>query len=256
MPRRLGQHFLHSSSILRRIAEVACPQRVSRVVEIGPGRGALTGPLLERADEVIAIEVDGALAASLSEKHRDEPRLRVIHADILTVDLKELAAPVIAGNLPYYIASAILEKVLPLGRPLERAVFLIQREVADRLTAVPGTRDYGYLSVFTQFYSHPRIAFAVPPGAFQPPPKVDSAVVSLDILPSAEHLAVEEPKEFLRFAGWCFRQKRKTLRNNLAGVYGRERLDEMPEAPLRAEQLSLEQLAAFYRKLESAKRYT
>ncbi len=233
-----------------------CPHRESLVIEIGPGRGALTRPLLTRAERVVAIEVDPELTAALQRKYSDNPALSVIHADILSVDLTQWPAPVIAGNLPYYITSPIIEKVLSAGPPLKRAVFLIQKEVAERLVARPGTRDYGYLSVFTQFLSEPRRLFTVPPGAFHPPPKVDSAVVELRMKPSAERPPRDEQQAFLRFAGACFAHKRKTLRNNLAGIYGRETIDGLPEAALRAEQLSLPQLKALFDKLSPSKRYT
>lgn len=256
MRRRLGQHFLYNHSILERIAVAACPQPEPLVIEIGPGKGALTAPLLARAERVVAIELDAVLAAALREKSLHEPRLTVEEADVLSVDLARWPATVIAGNLPYYITSPILERVLPLGPPLRHAVFLIQKEVAERLVAVPGTRDYGYLSVFTQFYAAPKLLFTVPPGSFQPAPKVHSAVVRLTRAPSATRLGISDPAAFLRFAGACFAHKRKTLRNNLTGLYGREALDPTGEAPLRAEQLSLDRLAALYHKLEATKRYT
>lgn len=220
-------------------------------IEIGPGRGALTAPLLARAHRVVAIELDPALAAALRQKYEANARLTVVEGDVLGVDLTQWPATVIAGNLPYYITSPILEKVLPLPPPLRQAVFLVQKEVARRLAAAPGSRDYGYLSVFTQLYARPELLFTVPPGAFQPPPKVDSAVVRLTLEPRAAELGVD-PGAFLRFAGACFAQKRKMLRNNLAGRYGRGRVDALPEATLRAEQLSLPRLAALFRRLEAA----
>lgn len=256
MPRRLGQHFLHSQSILERIAAAACPPGCPLAIEIGPGRGALTAPLLARAQHLVAIEVDPPLAAALRERYSAEPRLTVVQGDILGVDLAQWPAPVIAGNLPYYITSPILEKVLPLPPPFEQAVFLIQKEVALRLVAGPGSRDYGYLSVFTQLYSRPELLFTVPPGAFQPPPKVDSAVVRLHRDADAAARWGVSPGPFLKFVSACFAQKRKMLRNNLAGVYGREVIDSYPEASLRAEQLAPPELAALFLKLDAAKRYT
>jgi 16S rRNA (adenine1518-N6/adenine1519-N6)-dimethyltransferase len=221
------------------------------VIEIGPGHGALTGPLLNLAGQVVAVELDAPLAAALRQKYEANTRLTVVEGDVLQVDLAQWPATGIAGNLPYYITSPILEKVLPLGPPLQQAVFLIQKEVALRLVASPSSRDYGYLSVFTQLYSRPEMLFTVPRGAFQPPPRVDSAVVRLTLERRAGQLGVD-PKAFLRFAGLCFAQKRKMLRNNLAGAYGRERVDSLPEASLRAEQLSLPQLAELYLKLSKA----
>jgi 16S rRNA (adenine1518-N6/adenine1519-N6)-dimethyltransferase len=238
--RRLGQHFLTSKSALERIAAAACPQPEWTVVEIGPGRGALTSHLLARAARVVAIEVDPVLVGYLREKFRDDARLTVVPGDILKADLRQWGPAGVAGNLPYYITSPILEKVLSLGPLLLNAVFLVQKEVAERLVAAPGSRDYGYLSVQTQLFSEPQLLFTVPPGAFRPPPKIDSAVVRL--VPRREPL-VSDAESFLEFASACFRQKRKTLRNNLAQLFPREAVDRQPEAGMRAEQLSVYQLA-------------
>jgi len=241
--RRFGQHFLSRKSILDRIAEAACGERVPRVIEIGPGKGALTESLLERADKVVAIEVDPHLVHYLNQKFRDpieQGRLEVIEGDVLKTNF---SGDVIAGNLPYYITSPILERVFTLGGGWTRAVFLMQSEVAARLAAKPGTRDFGYLSVQTQVYAHPEILFAVPRDAFHPPPKVESAVVRLERRSLPE---IPDPISFLKFASVCFRHKRKTLRNNLAPLY---EIGEMEEAGLRAEQLSIPQLAALFAKL-------
>ena len=235
MPRRLGQHFLGSESVLNRIAAAVCPDREPLIIEIGPGKGALTEKLLERAARVVAIELDRALVEHLRTRF-DTPRLEVVHADILGVDLGQWAGAPIAGNLPYYITSPILEKAVRANAP--RAVFLMQKEVALRLTAKPGTRDYGYLTVQTAVFAKARVLFDVKPGAFHPPPKVDSAVVLLE--PRMD--VVENREAFLKFLGRCFRQKRKTLRNNLVEFYSPEQIASLPEAGMRAEQLSLEQL--------------
>ena len=242
---RLGQHFLTKSSILERIAAAACPARVDTVIEIGPGRGALTSKLLERAARVIAIELDPALATHLRAKFAGEPRLEIVEADVLATDLAQWGPVPIAGNLPYYIATPIIERTARLGLP--RAVFLIQKEVAQRLVASPGTRDYGFLTVQTALLAVAQLLFEVKPGAFQPPPKVDSAVVLLE--PRAGRWGVADPDDFLRFAALCFRHKRKTLRNNLADTYGRELVDRLPEAGLRAEQVAVEGLIDIYRRL-------
>ena len=142
---------------------------------------------------------------------------------MLKTDLAALASPgraVIAGNLPYYITSPILDRVFALADRWERAVFLVQAEVAARLAAEPGSRDYGYLSVLTQVYARPRILFEVPRAAFRPPPKVDSAVVLLEPRDAQADWGVADRDAFLRFASDCFRHKRKTLRNNLAPAMG------------------------------------
>ena len=239
----LGQHFLNRPHTLERIALAACPEPEPLLIEIGPGQGSLTALLLERSRRVIAIEFDAALAERLRLRFAAQGHLEIVHADVLETDLAQWGPAVVAGNLPYYITSPILDRVLALGPLLRRAVFLVQREVAERLTAPPGGRDYGFLSVRTQFFAHPRILFGVPRSAFQPPPKVDSAVVLLDPHPPA----LADPQDFLAFVGHCFKQKRKTLRNNLAALY--PRIAECSEAALRAEQLSLDQFVDLYRRL-------
>ena len=221
MPQRLGQHFLFQSSILERIAAAACPAHEDLVIEIGPGKGALTAKLAGRASRVIAIEVDRELVDQLRARFAGEPRLEIVHADVLRTDLAQWGLAPIVGNLPYYIATPIIGSVVRL--PVPRAVFLIQKEVALRLVAKPG--------------------------AFQPPPKVDSSVVRLEPGGRARELGIENPEAFVRFVGHCFRQKRKMLRNNLAPVYGRDLVEDWPEATLRAETLSLEDFAEMYRRV-------
>jgi 16S rRNA (adenine1518-N6/adenine1519-N6)-dimethyltransferase len=177
-------------------------------------------------------------------------RLELIEGDVLKIDLPAISKrPVIAGNLPYYITSPILDRIFSLGPAWERAVFLVQAEVAARLTAVPGTRDFGYLSVLTQVHSHAENLFTVSREAFRPPPKVESAVVRLTPRDAAAELGIGDVGGFLSFAQACFRHKRKTLRNNLGPVYGAERIDGLPEARLRAEQLSVADLAALYKNI-------
>jgi len=241
---RLGQHFLIRGSVLERIARAACPEPQALVIEIGPGRGALTAKLLERAARVVAIEIDRELAAHLRTRYAADNRLEVIEADVLAVDLAQWGPAPIAGNLPYYIASPILEHALRLRPP--RAVFLLQKEVARRLVAQPGSRDYGYLTVATAVFASARMLCEVPPAAFRPPPKVDSAAVVFT--PRVPAMAGAEG--FLEFAAQCFRHKRKTIRNNLAVVYGRDVVENWPEAALRAEQLSLPQLEEMWRRTQ------
>lgn len=259
MGQRFGQHFLARKSILDRIAAACGGDRsgnaTSKIIEIGPGRGALTECLLAGPAAVIAIEVDPVLVLYLQQKFRDAieaGRLKLIQDDVLKTDLAELASPepaVIAGNLPYYITSPILERVFALGARWERAVFLVQAEVAARLAAQPGSRDYGYLSLLTQVHAKPCVLFPVPREAFRPPPKVESALVLLEPRDAQKEWGVADRDGFLRFASDCFRHKRKTLRNNLAPRYGRERVDALTEGKLRAEQLSVADLVRLYRDL-------
>lgn len=218
-----------------------CEPAGGAVIEIGPGRGALTKYLLGAVPRLIAIELDDALGDRLVV---DFPALELVRADVLNVDLGQWGPVAICGNLPYYITSPILEKTLALGALLRHAVFLIQKEVAERLVAGPGSRDYGYLSVRTQVLADVKLLFPVSAKAFQPPPKVESAVVKLT--PRAVPV-VADTAGFLRFAGLCFQQKRKNLRNNLGGAY--PAIGEMPEARLRAEQLGIAELVGLYGRL-------
>jgi len=242
---KLGQHFLTQGSALERIAAAACPQAGGAVIEIGPGRGALTAKLLERASRVIAIELDPSLAEHLRVRFAGERRLEIVEADVLETDLGQWSRLPVAGNLPYYITSPILAKTVRLEAP--RAVFLVQKEVAARLVAAPGSREYGFLTVQTALFATARRLFEVKASAFRPPPKVDSAVVLLEPRPIGWGIA--ETEDFLRFVGLCFHQKRKTLRNNLAEAYGRDTVDDWPEAGLRAEQIPLEGFIEMYRRL-------
>jgi 16S rRNA (adenine1518-N6/adenine1519-N6)-dimethyltransferase len=241
--RRLGQHFLFDTSILERIARGACPTAGATVVEIGPGPGGLTAQLLERCARLIAIELDPELARTLRERYAAEPRFSLVEGDVLQTALAQWGRVTVAGNIPYYITSPILEAALAIGPLLERAVFLVQLEVAERICAAPGSRDYGYLSVSVQSRARARTLFKVKPGAFQPPPKVDSAVVLLEPLDAP---VCADLRGFLRFASFCFQHKRKTLRNNLSTAYPRARIDALPEAALRAEQISVGDLARLF----------
>jgi len=241
--RRLGQHFLFDKSILERIAAAACGEHAGSVLEIGPGPGGLTAQLLPRCDRLVAVELDSTLAGALRARYADEPRFELVESDVLKTDLARWGAVTVAGNIPYYITSPIVDRVLSLGPLLQRAVFLVQKEVAERLAATPGSRDYGYLSVATQARCTAKVLFPVRRGAFRPPPKVESAVVLLE--PRAEPVCADVDV-FLRFASACFRQKRKTLRNNLAEEFERDRIDALPEAALRAEQLPVHELVRIF----------
>lgn len=222
---------------------MVCGSTKPRVLEIGPGRGALTDKLLACASRVTAVEIDPELTAYLRSRFPGAANLELIQADALHVDFALHRPDVVAGNLPYYVATPLIERTVRLGLP---GVFLIQKEVAGRLAAQPGSRDYGFLTVQTQLFAEPELKFTVPPAAFKPPPKVDSAVVKLTPRDRAGEMGIHDVEAFLHFLSACFRQKRKTLRNNLREKYP---IDGRPEAPLRAEQVSLEELAALWRGL-------
>ncbi len=241
---KLGQHFLVKGRTLDRIAKAACGDHTPLAVEIGPGRGALTEYLLARADRVVAIELDSALAEYLRQRFCGESRLEILEANALDIDWLQWGAGVLVGNLPYYVATPIVSRYARTPGLLHQAVFLIQKEVAERIAAKPGGREYGYLSVECQLFTETEILFSVPRGAFQPPPRVDSAVIRLT---PRSALPVSDPAAFLAFVSTCFRQKRKTLRNNLAAAYPPERYESRPEIARRAEQLSVAEFVALYR---------
>lgn len=233
------------------------------VLEIGPGRGAMTSLLAERARKIIAIELDAALAQNLQEEFQKESRVEIVLADVLRVDfaalcLREGASKAfVFGNLPYYITSPILHHLFAQRECIRAMSLLVQREVAERLTAAPGSRDYGYLSIATQLYSQPRIELAVPPGVFSPPPKVQSALVTFPMKAKFDWWPHARYDDFLVFVKRCFAQKRKNLLNNLAGFFPRRQLIQALEetshaANLRAEQLSLEELAGIFEHLPRA----
>jgi 16S rRNA (adenine1518-N6/adenine1519-N6)-dimethyltransferase len=247
LPQKLGQHFLIRGSILERIAAAACPRREPLVIEIGPGKGALTALLLARADHIIAIEIDDFLAASLRRTFPD-PHLEIVTADVLATDLNQWGPAVVAGNLPYYISTAIFSRAIAPPSLLSRGVFLVQKEVAERITAGPGSRDFGYLSVQAQLFADVKALFHVAPSAFHPPPKVDSTVIRYTLCDQSVALGVD-PDPFLEFVRLCFHLKRKTLRNNLASAYPHAPFSDWPESRLRAEQLSLAEFAALYHRL-------
>jgi 16S rRNA (adenine1518-N6/adenine1519-N6)-dimethyltransferase len=268
---KLGQHFLDDPSVGSRIVEALGDLSQSTVLEIGPGRGALTSMLGRRARRVIAVEADRVLAAQLRMKFSLVPNLEIIEGDILAVDLNTLFGPKpgstrpgmeqapdrvrVVGNLPYFITSDILLRLFEYRKYFETIVLMVQKEVADRLAAHPGTKDYGLLTATAQLYSRVEKLFEVPPASFSPPPKVHSAVVRLVLVPRLEKLGVNEA-EFMNFLKLSFAQKRKTLWNNLKVRYASEDLTgAMKRAriqpSIRAEALSLEQMAALFRELTS-----
>lgn len=244
MSQKLGQHFLVRDTILEPLA-AACGDDLARAIEIGPGRGTLTRHLLPRTAELHAIELDGKLAARLRTKFAGEPKLHVHEADVLSTDLSQWGEAVVTGNLPYYITSPIIKQFLALDERFETAVFLVQWEVAERLVALPGTRAFGYLSVAAQLVCDVELLRKVPPEAFVPPPKVDSGSVRF----RRKKTQPRNLDELLLFAGRCFTHKRKTLRNNLRPFYAAA-IDILPEAKLRAEQLTLAQFVELHARLK------
>lgn len=214
----LGQHFLNDQHILARIVDALELTAEETVVEIGPGRGSLSDVLARRAGRLVLIELDRALAALLRERFAAMRSVEVIEADVLTVDLAATAGGAfkLVGNVPYYITTPIIFHALQAPRPA-RAVYLVQREVAERIVAAPGSDAYGALSVNVQAVARPRMLFRVGAGAFQPPPKVDSAVVRIDPRADPVVTAPEEPA-FRRFVQDAFGMRRKQLRRILRGL--------------------------------------
>jgi 16S rRNA (adenine1518-N6/adenine1519-N6)-dimethyltransferase len=268
---KLGQHFLTDSSVAPRILDAMGDISQSTVLEIGPGRGALTSMLVRRARRVIAIETDRVLAAQLRMNFSLVPNIEIIEGDILSVDVDSLFGPKpgstrpgldlapqkvrVVGNLPYFITSEILLRLFEYRKYFEIIVLMVQKEVADRLAASPGNKEYGLLSATAQLYSRVEKLFTVPPGAFSPPPKVNSGVVRLTLTPNLEKLAVNEA-DFIRFLKLSFGQKRKTLWNNLKSRYASEDLTRAMlrakvKPTVRAEALSLEDTARLFRALDS-----
>ena len=253
-PRRpkLGQHFLSSEGHRRRIVGALGLHPEELVIEIGPGHGAMTELLAERAGRVVAVELDAGLVRELRQKLESQPRVEIIQGDILATDIaavcRERGAKgcFVFGNLPYYITSPIIHHLMESAAMIRGIALLVQREVAERLTAKPGSRDYGYLSVLVQLHAEPRIAMSVPPGAFSPPPKVHSALVEFAMKPKFPAWTVQDRTRFLEFVQRCFAQKRKNLLNNLGHLCGKDRVRAALEglhlpATARAEELGINQ---------------
>ena len=264
---KLGQNFLTDQSAAEKIVAALGDIRSAIVIEIGPGQAVLTAKLAARTGRLIAIELDRVLAAQLSLKFSRQPNVEIIEADVLTVDIANLIArkpdPIlhlpqaqkakVIGNLPYYITSDILLHLFHFHEWISEIVIMVQREVADRIAAKPGSRDYGLLSATTQMYARVENLFTLPPGAFSPPPKVHSSVLRLTMAPRVAELGVE-PEAFVEFLKLSFGQKRKTLLNNLKSNYDpalvraalkSQRLRE----DVRAEAVPLEKAAGVFRQL-------
>ncbi|HET9839291.1 MAG TPA: 16S rRNA (adenine(1518)-N(6)/adenine(1519)-N(6))-dimethyltransferase RsmA [Candidatus Angelobacter sp.] len=266
---KLGQNFLASPGAAAKIVEALGDIAQALVVEIGPGRGALTEILARRAGRLIAVELDRMLATQLRYTYSREPHVEIIEADVLKLDfrtvLNRTIGPLndlrplkpsrarVVGNLPYYITSDILLRLFEFHEQFDTIVIMVQREVADRIAANPGSRDYGLLSATAQLYTKVEKLFTLPPGAFAPPPKVHSTVLRLTVETRFDELQVK-PSEFIEFLKLAFAMKRKTLLNNLRGRYAEERiraaLGETNVRPdIRAEALPLEKTAEVFRRL-------
>jgi 16S rRNA (adenine1518-N6/adenine1519-N6)-dimethyltransferase len=257
---KLGQNFLNDEAAIARIAAAVGAVAGRTVVEIGPGMGAITESLAARAGRLVAVEYDHQLAIRL-KVHFGE-RVEVIEEDVLKFDFAHAAVEAgqrlaVVGNLPYYITSPILHRLAEAHAAVEVAVLMVQREVADRVVAQPGSRDYGLLSVTTQMYGATERLFTLPPSAFTPPPEVHSTVFRWRLAPRFEELGVE-PAPFLRLIQLAFAQKRKTLANNLraAGIEPTVAAEALAKAELeplaRAESLSLIDFASLCRALVQA----
>jgi len=255
--RALGQHFLRDRSVVDRIVDLVAPTARDLVVEIGPGRGALTETLAARAGRLLTLEVDAELAANLQARFAASSHVEVRQADARQFDYRTLRALVpdpagrvlVVGNLPYSVSKPILAALVEAAPAIDEMALMLQKEVALRMAADPGGKTYGALSVLTQVHCRVRLAFSVPPGAFSPPPQVDSAVLHL-----ASHreppVPVADPARFATVVRAAFSQRRKSLANALAaglGV-GAERARLLAEAAAidpgrRAETLSLAEFA-------------
>lgn len=242
--KRFGQHFLHDANVINRLVGAIAPQPGEHLVEIGPGEGVLSAPVLERAGALTVIELDRDLATTLSERLGQPDGLEVVQADVLKVDLAELAAGKrlrIIGNLPYNISTPIMFHLFESGAEIIDMHFMLQKEVVDRMVADPGGRQYGRLSVMAAFHCEMTRLFTVPPGAFRPPPKVDSAIVRL----APKKLTVEDRAllpDFAEVTRRAFGQRRKTLRNSLKGLIDDVQFEAAGIDPgARAETLSVDQ---------------
>jgi len=250
----LGQHFLRNRLILKKIVQTIRPQKSDLIIEIGPGKGALTLPLVTKAGQVIAIEKDRALAVFLQKK--DWPNLTILEADILKVDFKKLLEGIpgemvkLVGNLPYSISSPLLFKILETKELFSECIFLFQKEFAERICAQPGTKKYAPLSILFQIHFFTKLHFFVPQDSFSPPPRVESALISL--LKRKRPLFQVEKEAFQKFLKGAFQHRRKTLFNNLIRLdYPSSLLSEAFHrfdltATLRAEQLTISQFVSLF----------
>ena len=258
--RALGQHFLRDYAVARAIVEALAPRPTDLVVEIGPGDGALTAALSRRAGHVLALEIDRGLAASLRARL---PGVEVVEADALRWDYRALHRPpggrvLVVGNLPYSSGTAILTALVDARAAIDEIVVMLQREVAERVAAAPGTRSYGSLSVIAQLGCDVGVILRVPPRAFRPPPKVESAVLKLAVLPGPR-VAVGDEGHFRAVVRAAFARRRKTLANALSASLAlapaqvRDLLVQAGIDPVRrAETLGLDEFARLAARIDHA----
>ena len=268
---KLGQNFLTDAGAAEKVVDALGDISQSLVLEIGPGKGALTKTLARRAGRLIAVELDRMMATELRFLYSGNPKVEILEGNVLNIDfrtvlhrtigplndlrpLKPERARVI-GNLPYYITSDILLRLFEFHDQFDVILIMVQREVADRIAAQPGSRDYGLLSATAQLYTKVENLFTLPPDAFSPPPKVHSSVLRMRIAPRFDELGIM-PAEFIRFLKLAFAMKRKTLLNNLRGAYPEKQLraafkETAIRPDVRAEALSLDSTAGLFRKLNA-----
>ncbi len=252
-----GQNFIVNPGICPKIVEAAGIDETFGVIEIGPGIGVLTKELAQRAKKVVAIEVDQRLPALLAETLAEFDNIEIVLEDVLKVDLAGLIKEKFAGlrvavcaNLPYYITSPILMRLLEEKLPIEHITVMVQKEAADRIAAAPGTRDAGAISYAVDYYAKPKLLFTVQPGSFYPPPKVTSAVIQLAVRPQPA-VQVENEEQFFRLVRAAFSQRRKTAANSISNGLGLPKAQVTAallaaglSATARPEQLTLEQFSA------------
>ena len=253
--KQLGQHFLHDRGVIENIVLAVNPRPGDLLVEIGPGQGAITFPLLRKHGALTVIEFDRDLITPLSEAAHGIGELTIVHKDVLKVDFAKLAGDNrvrLVGNLPYNISTPILFHVLEHAEAIVDMHFMLQKEVVDRMAAAPGSKVYGRLSVMLQAICEVVPLFDVPPAAFRPPPKVDSAVVRLLPRPPAE-IGIADPALFERLVRDAFGQRRKTLRNAVQALCSAEQISAAGLRPeLRAEQVGVAEFIKLSNSLSAA----
>jgi 16S rRNA (adenine1518-N6/adenine1519-N6)-dimethyltransferase len=254
--KRFGQHFLHDNNIIDRIIRAVDPQENDRLLEIGPGRGALTFPLLEKCKRLTAIELDRDLLPLLQRKAAEAGELEVINADILKFELDSLGGikPLrIVGNLPYNISTPLMFHLLDSISLIQDMHFMVQKEVAQRIVATPGNRDYGRLSVMIRNYCECQYLFDVAPGSFTPPPRVDSAVIRMTPHPEPV-VDIDDFQLFSEIVQTAFSQRRKTITNSLKSIVSTETIEIAGiDSRMRAENLSLQDYTSLTRAAKKLK---